>query len=370
MTKKIILILCVIFLFNLSCDEKNEKVGETNVLPLANDSLPADIDKYITPYIDSGFVGVVLIADSNNIILNRAYGKSLSKPDSNASFWIASNTKPITAIAILKLNEDGLISIKDSITKFFKDVPVDKKNITIEQLLTHTSGLPSNFICEGEKNMESAIKDILSQKLISLPGKKLNYTNDGYILLAAIVELSSKSKYESYIRKNIFNKIGMMNSNFWGEEVIQVDQINDSARYKPFYNKIFKNRKPLENWNNKGAAGICSNTIDLYKMVAALKKKKILNQKSLDEMFSPKIEVDINNDTILSYGYGWALLNYKKQSIEIRHRGRGDYMHNNSICLLPNGYTIIAWSRDTGPNNPNWSTEVCKRLIRRFNNML
>lgn len=130
---------------------------------LSKQDLMLRLDKAVAPYIDSGFVGVVLVADSSDVILNKAYGKNGSKLNPNTAFWIASNTKPVTAIAILKLAEEGRLSVKDSITKYFKNVTADKKSITIEQLLTNTSGLPSDFVCEGEQNSELAMKKILSQ---------------------------------------------------------------------------------------------------------------------------------------------------------------------------------------------------------------
>ncbi|MCK6541206.1 beta-lactamase family protein [bacterium] len=355
-----------LFLILCACNSNNSKKNESNKQAQTAD-LILKLHQIITPFVDKGFVGVVLFADSSDIIMNRAYGKSKNNHDSNTTFWIASNTKPITAIAILKLQEDGKLSVKDSITKFLKNVPSDKKNITIEQLLTHLSGLPSDFIAEGEQNMELAVKQILSQKLISEPGKEFNYTNDGYILLAAIIELSSNKKYESYIRDAVFTKSGMTNSGFWGGDDIAVDPVNDSAKYYPFYPKIFRDGKTLENWNNKGAAGISSNTADLYKMMIALNSGQLLNQISLRELFRPRFELSNTNDTILSFAYGWAIVQSKENVLEIRHRGRGDWMHNNSIYFLKNGYKIIVWAKDTGPNNNAWSTEICKSLIQELN---
>ncbi len=357
--------LCLLMIYSCSPDgtKKVDHMGDVEQ-NLSKQDLMLRLDKAVAPYIDSGFVGVVLVADSSDVILNKAYGKNGSKLNPNTAFWIASNTKPVTAIAILKLAEEGRLSVKDSITKYFKNVTADKKSITIEQLLTHTSGLPSDFVCEGEQNSELAMKKILSQKLIAQPGKEFNYTNDGYILLAAIIEKSSGIKYESYVRSTIFIKAGMIHSNFWGDDAAVVDPVNDSAQYQLFYSKIFKNGKPLENWNNKGAAGISSTTGDLYKMLVSLKEGRLLDKNSLKELFMPRVEVDHMNDATLSYGYGWAIVHSKSQVVEIRHRGRGDWMHNNSIFLLPNDLIVMAWSKDSGPNTTNWSTEVCNSIIK------
>lgn len=182
-------------------------------------------------------------------------------------------------------------------------------------------------------------------------------------MLAAIIEKSSGIKYESYLRSSIFDKAGMTHSNFWGDTAT-VDPVNDSAQYQLFYSKIFKNGKTFENWNNKGAAGISSTTSDLYRMLTFLTRGRLLKSDMLQELFMPRVEIDNTNDTILSYGYGWAIVHSKKQVVETRHRGRGDWMHNNSIYLLPDGVIVIAWSKDSGPNTNNWSTEVCNRIIK------
>lgn len=367
MKSKILSILILIIIIN-SCNSNSysSNTGETGV-DSCKINLVNDINNIITPFIDSGFVGAVLLADSNEIILNRAYGRSKTHLDSATTFWIASNSKPIIAIAVMKLVEEGKLSVKDSLPQFFKNISPDKIHMTIEQLLTHSSGLPSNFVAEGENNLEKAIKKILSQKLISDPGEQFNYTNDGYVILAAIIEITSKVKYENYIRKTIFEKANMNHSNFWGDENIAVDPIHDSASYFPFYNKIFVNNEPLANWNCKGATGICSNTNDLYKLLIALRSGKLINQNSLLELFKPRYEIEKINDTILSYGYGWAFVDSKGKRIETRHRGRGDWMHNSSIYYLKKGYILIGWSRDLGPHTKPWSTEVCKKIIKEIN---
>lgn len=355
--KRALILLCL-GCYSCSQPKKNETSEE-----LKYDSILGEIDKYITSRIDSGFSGVALIADGNDIIFHKAYSSKGDSIDTNTAFWIASNTKPITAIAILKLAEQGKLFVKDPISRYIKNVPLDKESITIEQLLTHTSGLPNDFICEGEQDRETAIKKVLSQRLIAKPGDRFSYTNDGYIVLAAIIEIAAKSSYESYLKESIFQKSGMKRTNFWGDDRIAVDPLSDSAIKQPFYSKIFKGSRPLENWNNRGAAGISSSTGDLYKMLVALKAGRILNTNSFQELFRPRVEVEHLNDTTLSYGYGWAIVHEKSQVVEIRHRGRGDWMHNNSIFLLPNDFIIIAWSKDAGPNAKNWSTEICKHII-------
>lgn len=364
MTKNIFiaLVLCAAV---MCCTFTGKQDKEDKRLPIANsDSIAKRLDALIKPYIDSGFVGAVLVADPDKIILNKAYGKSKSPLDSSTIFWIASNTKPITAIAIMKLVEEGKLSVKDSLPQFFKNVPTDKTSITIEQLLTHSSGIPDD-IAYGERNKEVAIKKILSAKLISKPGEKENYTNNGYELLEVIIELSSKKTYQAFIREAIFAKASMTNSNFVGDDYVVVDPPSDSKTYQPLYEKEFKDgkRAPVL---FLGAGGISSNTMDLYKMMVALKGGQILNQTSLSELFKPRTEIEHKGDTILSLAYGWVINTIGKEA-EIRHSGRCTWLHNNRIFFLNNGYIVILWAKDNGPDNKAWATEISYPLVKEIN---
>ncbi len=316
---------------------------------------------------ESGFVGVVLLADSSGIIFHKAFGRGKNAPDTTTAFWIASNTKPMTAQAILSLQAQGLLSVNDSLHKFFLDAPPNKRAITIEHLLTHTSGLPSDNIAEGVPERERAVRLMLSQKLIAPPSKEFHYANDGYSLLAAIIEIVSKERYEDVMQKVILMPCGMNQSGFWGLEQntnVRIDAINDSAKYYPFYAKIFRNGKPFEDWAHKGATGVFCTSGNLYRWLYSLRSGASLDSLATKSLFQPRIVVDSSSESaVLSYGYGWAVVKVRGKTTEIRHRGRGDWMHNNSVYLLPNGYILIAWAKDNGPNAPAWSTEVCKRVI-------
>lgn len=360
----------IVFLaLNIITSCSSEKPDSNTVDNISNkheQNLILKLDSIIAPFIDSGFVGVVLVSSPDKIILNKAYGKSGSNIDSNTVFWIASNTKPITAIAVMKLVEDGKLSVNDSLPQFFKNVPIDKVHITVENLLTHTSGLPDDIVeDQGITKRDVAIKKILSTKLISNPGEKENYTNNGYELLEVIIELRSKKTYQAFIREAIFAKAGMTNSNFIGDTNVVVDPPSDSKDYQLLYKQEFKNgrRAPVL---FLGAGGISSNTIDLYKMMVAIEGGQILNQNTLIELFKPRTVIEQKGDTILSWAYGWVVKSIREEK-EIRHSGRSTWLHNNRIFYLNNGYKVIIWAKDNGPNNKAWATELSYPLVKEIN---
>lgn len=117
-------------------------------------------------------------------------------------FYIGSLTKQFTAAAILKLEIEGKLSVTDTLDKFFKDPPADKRGITIHRLLTHSSGLDDTedkYGCPAQKDEQ--LRRIMKTKLNFEPGKQFSYSNGGYCLLGIIVENVSRQLYERYLHE-------------------------------------------------------------------------------------------------------------------------------------------------------------------------
>lgn len=119
-------------------------------------------------------------------------------------------SKQITAAAILKLEMQGGLSVNDKISKYFDNVPADKANIAINQLLTHPSGFEDIIGDDYEYvTKEQFVKEALNTPLLSLPDSTYYYSNTGYNLLAAIIEQASKTNYEAYQYENLFKPAKM-----------------------------------------------------------------------------------------------------------------------------------------------------------------
>jgi len=174
-----------------------------NVIAQTNDNhLKERIDSYLSNNVSNGLSGSILIAKEGKILLSKGYGfadrENKIKNTSKTIFDIASNTKQFTATAILKLVEQERISLADNLEMFFKNAPENKKNITIHQLLTHSSGLKSDIGRDDfEKTaFEDFLNGVFASKLLSAPGTKYNYSNIGYSLLTIILEKVSGQEYE------------------------------------------------------------------------------------------------------------------------------------------------------------------------------
>ena len=119
---------------------------------------------------DSGFSGVVLVALGDSVILHRAYSMGRVPLTPSSAFHVASMTKGFTAAAILRLQEQGKLTVRDSIARFFPDAPADRRGVTIHQLLTHTAGFPRAWAGADIADRDSAVRAILSRPLDRAPG--------------------------------------------------------------------------------------------------------------------------------------------------------------------------------------------------------
>ena len=334
------------------------------------DSLLNSVDTYLQSYVDSGFAGVALIADKDGIIFHKAYNGKGDNIDTSTAFLIASNTKGLTGLAIVRLHEQGKLSVNDSITKYFDNVPADKRNITIQQLLTHTSGFDNCNCTDGEMDKQKIINGILHTALQNPVGAKWSYANENYNLLAYIIEKVSGISFRDYITKNILDVAGMNHTDEWGYEkelsVTIAPIMLDSFKKQPLYNKIFSNDVYKTGLAIHGSGGYFSTTGDIYKLTQAIRANKIISDSSFRMSLQPNTSGLIRNkDTALYYGYGMIYTMTKGKRINVFNAGREDWMMNSRIYMMENGFTIVVWTRDkSGPNYDAIATLLTNELVK------
>ena len=168
-----------------------------------NNVLKSKIDTYLINSVTNGYSASVLVVKEGDIVLSKGYGWSDRKNKilntSSSVFNIGSITKQFTAAAILKLVEQGKLSTSNKLGEFYSKAPFDKMDITIHQLLTHTTGIPprTGGYRYDEARKEQFIKEFFEAELQSKPGTNHEYANANYIMLAAIIELVSKQEYST-----------------------------------------------------------------------------------------------------------------------------------------------------------------------------
>lgn len=226
---------------------------------------------------------------------------------SNMIFRLGSLTKQFTAVCILLLEEQGKLSVKDDILKYLPDYPTHGVNITIEHLLTHTSGIPcftkSLNILEIEQT-KLTTREILAlfqdKPLDFEPGERYSYSNSGYNVLGAIIESVSGITYEQFVEENIFQKLKMMHSFYDHPEEVVKNKIQGYDKRSSGYKLA-----PYMTMSAPFSAGGLRSTVgDLEIWNKAIQSGKIVSKQKLSEAFAPFI---LNSGELSFYGYGWEL---------------------------------------------------------------
>ena len=314
-------------------------------------AVAARIDAYLTA---SGVRGGVLIAKNNQVVLAAGYGwadAARTVPITPQTvFDIGSITKQFTGTAILKLQEEGKLSVTDPITKYVGEVPADKRNITIHQLLTHTAGFPPDVVERGEVlTRDAALRRILDTKQITPPGAKYHYSNAGFSLLAAIVEIASGEPYEQYLRDKLWKPAGMSKTGF----VLPQWNANEIAHGFDVSGDLGTSRDRWgpdgPTWGSRGAGGVLSTLEDLHRWHRALEGEAILSAPSKRALFSAHVPEDDAGTS--HYGYGWALFTSPRGTRLIAHDGSNGIFFANFLRYVDDNVVIVYFTNER--NSPS-----------------
>jgi CubicO group peptidase (beta-lactamase class C family) len=266
----------------------------------------------LAEYLDSvNFSGSVLVSRNNEIIHAAGYGfanaelKVSNTPDTQ--FYIASLTKQFTSLAIMQLQEKGLLDINDPVEKYLPEFPNGSK-ITIKHLLTHSAGL-YDFTDDwnGLKQLNLSAQDVVDRfkdkDLNFEPGSKVRYSSSGYVLAGQIIEAVSSMSYAHYIESQIFNPLNMSHSSY-GYSM-------DDGLVKAIG---YKNGVPQESVNMSlpyAAGSLSSSVSDFYLWDQALYSSSLINERSLQEIYpSDRSALGIGFGTgkfKVVMGLGWGI---------------------------------------------------------------
>jgi CubicO group peptidase (beta-lactamase class C family) len=259
------------------------------------DNLRKKLNDYILTAVEAGFSGAVLVAKGGEVILHNGYGMADREKNipvkKDTVFDIGSITKRFTRAAILKLEEQGKLKRSDTLTTFFDDVPENKAEITIEQVLEHTAGFHEYHDTKGdfeEMDREKALKTILGQKLRFEPGDREAYSNSGYGLLAVIIELVSGQSYPSFLNKYLFKPAGMNRTGFYRDPLWEEDEVAVGYEGRTIGKKNSPYYWPHMTWALVGGGGMVSSVGELYKWIQALQTNTVLSDKAIEKMYDPQ----------------------------------------------------------------------------------
>ena len=228
-------------------------------------------------------IGSVAIASHGKVIYQRSFGKDQS---ALTEYRIGSITKMFTAVLTYQLIDGHKLSLNDTLSKWFPDLPNAGK-ITIAELLGHRSGL-ANFTNntgfddwkEQPKTQNELLAMIRNQKPDFEPGAKADYNNSNYLLLGYIIEKIEREPYKDIVTRRIINKIGLTQT-YYGEKT--GFQPGEAISYK-YFNSEWKQDKAVSLDNFSGAGAIISTPTDMCKFINAIFSGKLISSQSLDQM--------------------------------------------------------------------------------------
>jgi CubicO group peptidase (beta-lactamase class C family) len=323
----------------------------TSIASLAQTQKPATdpqarMRQIIANYVDDkSFMGTVLVVKDGKTLINSGYGSAdleWNVPDSPATkFRLGSVTKQFTAASILLLQERGKLNIDDPVSKYMPDAPAAWSKITIYNLLTHTSGIPSFTGFPDYRTTEW--KDTTPADLVARfrdkplefePGAKFNYSNSGYVLLGYLIEKVSGQTYADFLQQNIFTPLGMKDTGIDSNAAILLQRAQGYRRSP----RGIEHDGYISMTIPFSAGALYSTTGDLLKWEQGLFGGKVLKPESLTKMTTP-----------FKDGYGCGLFIRNVEGHKLITHGGGIEGFNTSLNYYPDDkLTVIVLGNLTG----------------------
>ena len=296
-------------------------------------------DFYEHHLVKTGFNGAILVAKNGQILFERykGYSNFVTKDTINehTPFHLASISKTFTGMAVLKLWEDGKISLDDTLQKYFPQLPY--YGITIKMLLSHRSGLPNYLYFMDsiwDKHKEMTNEDVLHAliqhhpHIQNLPDRGFQYCNTNFMLLALIVEQITGEKFPDYMKQNIFEPLGMNDT--------YIFSIKDTADYIPTWSVS----RPflMDPYDcTYGDKNVYSTVHDLFLWDKSLYQHTFLKKSTLDMAFTP---MSNEHRSMHNYGLAWRLF-IKNGDTVVYHNGKWHGTNTSFIRLVQDTATII-----------------------------
>jgi CubicO group peptidase (beta-lactamase class C family) len=312
------------------------------------------------------FNGSALVAENGKIIYKGAFGMANMEwgipntPDTR--FRLGSITKQFTAMLILQLVEQGKVKLDAKLSDYLPEYRKDiGEKVTVHQLLTHTSGIPSytglpNFFQDVSRNpykVDDFVKKYASGDLEFEPGSKFAYNNSGYFLLGAIVEHVTGKSYETVLKERILDPVGMKNTGYDHYDTILQKRAAGYAKTSDGYVNA-----PYLDMSIPYAAGSLYSTVeDLFLWDQALYTNSLLTEQSKTLMYKPFLQ---------DYAYGWVVRNasFKENNLPIQVISHGGGINGfaTNISRYPNQKNLIVILDNTGQSTGPLAETIGKIL--------
>ncbi len=306
------------------------------------------IEEFYDQHLEKGFNGAILVAKNGQVLFERykGYSNFVTKDEINehTPFHLASISKTFTGMAVLKLWEDGKLSLNDTLQKYFPQLPY--RGVTIHMLLSHRSGLPNYLYFMDslwDKHKEMTNEDVLNAMIVhhpaihSKPDTRFEYCNTNFMLLALIVEKITGEYFPDYMKRTLFQPLGMNDT--------YIFSIRDTANYIPTYS--VSRPFPMDSYDcTFGDKNVYCTARDLFSWDKALYQHTFLKKSTLDMAFQPTSN---EHRSMHNYGLAWRLFINNGDTV-VYHNGKWHGTNTSFIRLVKDTATIIVLGNKQNSN--------------------
>jgi CubicO group peptidase (beta-lactamase class C family) len=294
-----------------------------------------------------GFNGIVMI-ERNGKLDAKGFGfadREAQKPfDKNTVFDVGSITKQFTGAAIVKLEMEGKLSVKDRLGDHVPYATGKLADVTLHELLTHTAGLPGGMGNDYDEVDRKKIVEMAATE-IEYPAQGFEYSNTGYSMLGAVIEEITGGSYEAYLHEALFKPAGMTMTGYvipdWSKQSVAVGYGGDEALGRP-HELSWDKDGPW--WHLRANGGILSTGIDLMKWHNALLGDEILNAEAKRKLYGG----DVPERDGETYGYGWGIRQLESGSKLITHNGGNGIFFADFLRFVDDDLTIVVATNTAG----------------------
>jgi CubicO group peptidase (beta-lactamase class C family) len=301
--------------------------------------------QYARPLAAAGLGFAVKVFTKDKIIHQASFGMANLKTGElnteKTNFNLASNTKQFTAGLALLLEQEGKLNTTDLVSKYIVEFPAQGANITVDQLIHHTSGLPEYWeLCDGKSQVKNRdILNLLAKKQLEFtPGSRFSYSNSGYVVLSEIVERLAGRTFSEFLNERIFKPLGMITS-------VERDERSENhiAHRAIGYDGApgFKEDDESVCNYNHGDSNIYSNLDDYSKWLLALSTGQLFTATSRDKIFAKS---KTGGGQAVGYGYGWGIYQDPDGTPYYEHSGSWQGFRTIATFLPSQGIWVVALS--------------------------
>ena len=316
---------------------------------------------------EDNFSGVVLVAKRDKVLVKRAYGLADQEwriPNRvDTKFHIASIGKMFTAVAILKLADEGKLGLDDALAKWVPEYPhPEATKITLRQLLTHSAGIGDWDGREVRRDLTGAeAAKSMTAPLQFTPGERFGYSNAGYVLLQAAIEKATGKSFADALDMLVFKPAGMTHTGLWPVTAIVGNRAtgylhaeDDPLGLAPRYSN-----EQFLGFGANGSGGEYSTADDMFAFLKAIADGKLLRPATTKEMLTPRLDF-AGAPRPSKYGYGVDLGTCSGHPI-FGHEGGGPNSGVSSLAYrtLDSGWTVIVLSNYDPPAAGNLAFSIC-----------